>query len=206
MSDRLDIEVEAAEVIDMRSGATAHAATVLEMADITVMGRWRILAESFERHMAADLETIEKLSEDEVNQLGARAAAQVVSAARWSQVVGDRLDTTQVAQLLGVSRQALAKRQQSGSLLGLPGDGTTWYPTWQFDLENTTIRPAVRDVIGAFRDRLGNDTEPLLIASWALTPQHEDLAGETPARWLQAGRDLDQLRQAAERAAARLAQ
>ncbi|MCY3560362.1 MAG: Eco57I restriction-modification methylase domain-containing protein [bacterium] len=42
----------------------------------------------------------------------------VPAAARWPQVVGDRLDTTQVARLLGVSRQALAKRQHTGSLLG----------------------------------------------------------------------------------------
>jgi len=182
------------------------AANVIGAADIRMVTGWQMLAAVFERHLAAEVETIEKLSEEEITELGARAAAQVVASARWSQVIGDRLDTSQVSQLLDVSRQALAKRQRTGSILGLRGDGTTWYPTWQFDMESGSIRPTVRDLIGAFRDRLGQGCDPLLIASWAQTPQHEDLAGETPARWIQARSDPDQLRRSAERAAARLAQ
>ena len=161
------------------------------------------VAESFVEALAADAELLGKLDDDEAMRLGRRAAGEVLAAARWSQVVGDRLDTSQVAQLLGVSRQALAKRQNTGSLLGLPGDGTTWYPTWQFDIDGARIRPEVRDLIGAFRDRL-DDIDPLVIAAWATTHQDEDLAGETPAQWLRAGRDATQLRQAAERASARL--
>lgn len=161
------------------------------------------VVESFVEALAADAELLGKLDDDEAMRLGRRAAGEVLAAARWSQVVGDRLDTSQVAQLLGVSRQALAKRRNTGSLLGLPGDGTTWYPTWQFDIDGARIHPEVRDLIGAFRDRL-DDIDPLVIAAWATTPQDEDLASETPAQWLRAGRDPDQLRQAAERAAARL--
>ncbi len=161
------------------------------------------VAESFVEALAADAELLGKLDDDEAMRLGRRAAAQVLAAVRWSQVVGDRLDTSQVVQLLGVSRQALAKRQNTGSLLGLPGDGTTWYPTWQFDIDGARIRPEVRDLIGAFRDRL-DDIDPLVVAAWATTHQDEDLAGETPAQWLRAGRDTTQLRQAAERASARL--
>ena len=161
------------------------------------------VADSFVEVLTADARWLGKLEADEAVRLGRSAAEKVLAAARWSQVVGDRLDTTQVARLLGVTRQALAKRQQTGSLLGLPGDGTTWYPTWQFDTAEARIRPEVRDLIGAFRDRL-DDFDPYVIAAWATTPQDEDLAGETPAQWLQAGRDQDQLRRAAERAAARL--
>ncbi|MCY3925859.1 MAG: hypothetical protein OXG52_10220 [bacterium] len=161
------------------------------------------VADSFVEALAADAALLGKLDDEEAVRLGRRAAAQVLAAARWSQVVGDRLDTTQVARLLGVTRQALAKRQHTGSLLGLPGDGTTWYPTWQFDSDEGCIRPEVRDVLGAFRDRL-DEFDPLVVAAWATTPQDEDLAGETPAQWLRAGRDQDQLRRAAERAAARL--
>ena len=159
--------------------------------------------DGFVEALASDAEPLGKLETHEAKRLGRRAASQVLAAARWSQVVGDRLDTTQVTRLLGVTRQALAKRQQTGSLLGLPGDGTTWYPTWQFDAADARIRPEVRDLIGAFRDRL-DKVDPLLIAAWATTPQEEDLAGDTPAHWLRAGRDPDQLRRAAERAATRL--
>ena len=159
--------------------------------------------DGFVEALAADAEMLGKLDADEATRVGRRAAAQVLAAARWSQVVGDRLDTTQVARLLGVTRQALAKRQHAGSLLGLPGDATTWYPTWQFDIGEARIRPEVRGLIGAFRDRL-DDIDPLVIAAWATTPQDEDLDGEAPAQWLREGRDPDQLRCAAERAAARL--
>jgi len=162
------------------------------------------VVDRFVEQLTVHAEFLGKLDAEEAERLGHRAAAQVLAAARWSQVIGDRLDTTQVAQLLGITRQALAKRQTTGSILGLPGDGTTWYPTWQFDIEAARIRPEVRDLIGAFRDRL-DDVDPFVIAAWATTPQDEDLAGETPAQWLRAGRDPDQLRQAAERAAARLA-
>ncbi len=162
------------------------------------------VADSFVEQLTAAAELLGKLDDEEAARLGRRAAAQVLASARWSQVVGDRLDTTQVTQLLGVTRQALAKRQSTGSLLGLPGDGTTWYPTWQFDIDAARIRPEVRDLIGAFRDRI-DDVDPLVVAAWVTTPQDEDLAGETPAQWLRAGRDADQLRRAAERAAGRLA-
>ena len=161
------------------------------------------VAGTFVEVLAAEAAFLGKLDDEEAVRLGRRAAAQVLAAARWAQVVGDRLDTTQVTQLLGVTRQALAKRQQTGSLLGLPGDGTTWYPTWQFDIDEGCIRPEVRDVLGAFRDRL-DEFDPVVVAAWATTPQDEDLAGETPAQWLRAGRGQDQLRRAAERAAARL--
>lgn len=162
------------------------------------------VADSFLEHLAAVASGLGNLETEEAVRLGRRAAEQVLAAASWSQIVGDRLDTTQVARLLGVTRQALAKRQTTGSLLGLPGDGTTWYPTWQFDIDAARIRPEVRDLIGAFRDRL-DDVDPLVIAAWATTSQDEDLAGDAPVQWLRAGRDPDQLRQAAERAAARLA-
>lgn len=161
--------------------------------------------DGFVEVLAADAEQLDQLDAHEATRLGRRAASQALAAARWSQVVGDRLDTTQVTRLLGVSRQAVAKRRQTGSLLGLPGDGTTWYPTWQFDTAEARIRPGVRDLIGAFRDRL-DEVDPLVIAAWATTPQDEDLTGHTPAQWLRAGRDPDHLRRAAARAAARLTQ
>ena len=165
-----------------------------------------MLANAFIERLLADHTDIAKVDVGEAIRLGELAAEEVIAGARWSQIVGDRIDTTAVTGLLGITRQALAKRQASGSLLGLPGHGTTWYPIWQFDSGKQAIRPEVRDVIGAFRDAIGSNVEPLLIASWASTAQHEDLRGQTPADWLAHDNDTEQLRQAARRAAERLAQ
>lgn len=137
-------------------------------------------------------------------QLGRNAAEQVIAAAAWDEVIGERLDTTEVREMLRVSRQALAKRQQSGSLIALEGLRTSWYPAWQFDREQRCIRPAVAKIVAAFRRHL-DEADPVLIAAWATTPQ-PDLSGRTPAHWLSDGRDNEQLVRAASRAAVRLAQ
>ncbi len=165
-----------------------------------------VLVDAFHERLSGARHVIEEISEDEACELGAKAAEVVVASARWSRLVGDRIDTSEASKVLGISRQALSKRQASGSLLGLPGHNTTWYPTWQLNIENESIRPEVRDIIGAFRDALGEGADPFLIASWASTTQHEDLNGSSPAEWLADGKDIEQLRQAAQRAAERSAQ
>jgi hypothetical protein len=138
------------------------------------------------------------------SELGVEAAQMTAASMQWGTAVGDRLDTTTVVQMLGVTRQALAKRTANGSLLGLPGHRTTWYPTWQFDRERQRLRPEVRELIMSFRRKL-RKVDPLLIASWAST-QQEDLDGVTPAQWLEDGGDSDKLLVAAARAASHLAQ
>ena len=165
-----------------------------------------VLVDAFHERLSDARHVIEEISADEACELGAKAAEVVVASARWSRLVGDRIDTSEASRVLGISRQALSKRQASGSLLGLLGHNTTWYPTWQLDIENESIRPEVRDIIGAFRDALGEGADPFLIASWASTTQHEDLNGSSPAEWLADGKDIEQLRQAAQRAAERSAQ
>ncbi len=169
----------------------------------------KAIVEAFFERLSRDHADIAKIGFDEAARLGALAAEEAIAAARWSQIVGERIDTTELTRSLGVTRQALSKRLASGSLLGLPGRNTTWYPTWQFDSLDSgrhTIRHEVREVIRAFRDVLGNEVNPLHIASWATTTQHEDLDGQTPADWIAEKRDPDQLRRAARRTAARLAQ
>ena len=168
--------------------------------------RFLMLVDAFHQRLAVARHVVEEISADEARELGAKAAEEVVASARWSQLVGDRIDTSEASRVLGISRQALSKRQASGSLLGLPGHSTTWFPTWQLDIEDKAIRPEVRDIIGAFRDALGEGADPFLIASWASTAQHEDLNGSSPAEWLAEGKDTEQLRQAAQRAAERSAQ
>lgn len=160
---------------------------------------------AFSAALETEAEAFDRLKPEEAAELGRYGAETAIASLRWSQVVGERLNTTQVAQLLGITRQALAKRQTNGSLLGLPGKGTTWYPAWQFDIESNSIRPEVRDLVVAFRDRL-NNIDPYMIASWASTPQNEDLDGHTPIQWLQSHRDSDQLITAARRAASWLSQ
>ena len=160
---------------------------------------------AFSAALEAEAETFGRLKPEEAAELGRHGADTAIASLRWSQVVGERLNTTQVAQLLGITRQALAKRQTNGSLLGLPGKGTTWYPAWQFDIESNSIRSEVRELIAAFRCHLDN-VDPYTVASWASTPQKEDLDGHTPIQWLQSDRDSDQLITAAHRAASWLSQ
>ena len=168
--------------------------------------RVALLVDAFLERLSPARREIDEIDADEARELGTKAAEEAIASARWPRMVGDRIDTSEASELLGVTRQALSKRQTSGSLLGLPGRGTTWYPTWQLDIDKKEIRPEVRHIIGAFRDSLGKEADPFLIASWASTAQHEDLDGLSPAEWLTQGNDLEDLRQAAQRTAERLAQ
>lgn len=172
----------------------------------SVNERVALLVDAFLERLSPARREINEIDADEARELGTKAAEEAIASARWSRLVGDRIDTSEAAELLGVTRQALSKRQISGSLLGLPGRGTTWYPTWQLDIDKKEIRSEVRQIIGAFRDSLGKEADPFLIASWASTAQHEDLDGLSPAEWLAQGNNPEDLRQAAQRTAERLAQ
>ena len=125
-------------------------------------------------------------------------------AAWWSEVVGERFAASATSAMLGVSQEVLTQRQSSGSMLGLPGEHTTWFPSWQFDQQAGCVRPVVERITSAFRDRLGI-VDPMLVASWAKTPQ-QDLDGNTPADLIETGDESKRIVQAARRAAARLAQ
>jgi hypothetical protein len=143
---------------------------------------------------------------DKAREYGFRAARAALAPVVWARAVGERLDTSQAVEVLGVTRQALAKRVRAGSLLGLPGRGTTYYPAWQFDFESREVRPVVRHILAAFAEELDRP-DPYVIAAWAATPQYEDLGGLTPAEWVAktGGHDYRSLSEAARRAAARLA-
>src|SRR3954453_17307536 len=147
---------------------------------------------------------VRDLLPDRAREYGRRAARIAVAPLVWAQAVGERLDTAQATALLGVTRQALSKRVQAGSLIGVSGRGTTYFPSWQFDLDAGEVRPEVRHVVGSFTEALGRP-DPHLIAAWATTAQHEDLDGLPPAEWIVKGGDLDMLIHAARRAAGRLA-
>ncbi|MDQ2727330.1 MAG: hypothetical protein M3Y91_05600 [Actinomycetota bacterium] len=90
-----------------------------------------------------------------------------------------------MTEFLEVSRQAVYKRVRSGSLLGLRGSATTWFPVWQFDPQRHVVRHVVASIIGAFV-RADADVDPLVIASWAAAPSRH-LDGQAPAEVVAAG-------------------
>jgi hypothetical protein len=137
-------------------------------------------------------------------KLGRQAARTVLAPLQWRAVAGDVFDTTQVCGLLGISRQAVAKRVRHRSLLAIPGRGTTYFPTWQFDLDRGIARPVVKDLLRIFHESLGT-VDPLVIASWSKSPQHNELKGLSPQEWIQKDWSDKPLALAAERAAAALA-
>ena len=202
----IDILVNCINSRPQDEGWAVYRGDQLQSNEGSVNERVALLVDAFLERLSPARREIDEMGADEARDLGTRAAEEAIASARWSRLVGDRIDTSEAAELLGVTRQALSKRQASGSLLGLPGRGTTWYPTWQLDIDKKEIRPEVRHIIGAFRDSLGEGADPFLIASWASTAQHEDLGGLSPAEWLAQGKDLEELRQAAQRTAERLAQ
>lgn len=147
-------------------------------------------------------ESLRLMPAEDLVRLGQDAAREIVSSLQWSAAVGERLDTTAVTSMLGISRQALANRRASGSLIALEGTGTSFWPTWQFDRSDgaVSVRPVVLQVVSAFREYLGERADSFLIASWASTSQDE-LEGATPAEWISAGKDDDRVIEAAVQAA-----
>lgn len=141
------------------------------------------LAFGFVEAFATQHDVLRDLSVKEARQLGLEAARSLLATLRWNQAIGDRLSTREVTELLHVSRQALAKRVQSGGLLALPGSRTTWYPSWQFDRAHRDVRRCVREILAEFRRALGDDFDPLTIATWMNSPNSE-LDDMSPGEWV----------------------
>ena len=154
------------------------------------------------RHVDVD-EHPPDVSAEELYDLGRRAARMAIAPLVWGAQVGERWDVRGVTEFLEVSRQAVYKRLRSGSLLGLPGSGTTWFPVWQFDPEHHVVRHVVASVIGAFREA-DTEVDPLVIATWA-TSKSSSLGSKTPAELMAAGRQDESVVLAAARAARGLA-
>ncbi|QMU21013.1 TetR/AcrR family transcriptional regulator [Gordonia rubripertincta] len=86
--------------------------------------------------------------------------------------------TPQVAEFLGISRQAINKRVRNRKMLGYAGSGSTLFPVWQFDIENKEIREEIPEFLAAFPE----DVEPKMIANWAVTGIGE--SGRSPVELL----------------------
>lgn len=134
-------------------------------------------------------------------RIGRQAGEQAAVAAKWRQRVGATLQTQDVTELLGLSRQALDSRKRTGSVLALPGSGTSYYPSWQFDTETRppSVRPITLRIVTTFREA-AEDLSLYVVAAWATSSQPE-LDDRTPAEWIVAGGDDESVVLAAQRAA-----
>lgn len=166
-----------------------------------------VVYESFREHLARTLARhdglLDKVGEDEAEALGRRGAEGALAPLIWGEAVGERWDTTETAEFLGVSRQALHDRVKRHTLLGVPGRGVTWFPTWQFDLPRRQARPAIAEVLKVFC-RLPQPLQPVEVASWARQSRPE-LDGLSPADWIAGGHPDEAVVAAARHSAAALA-
>jgi len=128
---------------------------------------------------------LETVGLDRAREYGQRAARAAIAPAVWSVVAEDRWDTSEAVAHLGVTRQALAKRVANGTMIGLPGRGTTHYPVWQFDLNTDPprMRPAVAAALTAWSE-VADGIDPFAVVAWARTSQPE-LGGASPIVLLQ---------------------
>lgn len=145
---------------------------------------------------------IVNLPPEVARELGRDAARSVVAPLVWRDRLGETLNTTQVATYLKLSRQALAKRMQAGTILGLPGRGTTLYPVWQFKPRLDEVRDEAREILKIFADEPGG-LNPYTVAAWMRTSS-EDLHGLTPEEWLREKHDPEPVYDAARRMVGRL--
>lgn len=147
---------------------------------------------------------IDDLDYESARRFGREGADAALAPLVWSEVIGDRWDTSTTAEFLAVSRQALHDRVRRGTLIGIAGRGTTWYPTWQFDLTRRQVRAVVPRILAAFEDALGERPDPLTVASWAQSPQSV-LDGMSPIDWISSSdRDEEPVVVAARRTSAKL--
>lgn len=142
---------------------------------------------------------LSKISVAEATRLGEDAAETAVAPAMWAAAAGESLDTREVCDLLGVTRQAVAQRVSKGAMLALPGRRSRQFPRWQFDLDRGQVNDVVVGVLSQFRERLGR-VDPYLVVGWAVTGQPE-LFGVSPEEWIVGGRPARPVMDAAARAA-----
>jgi hypothetical protein len=100
---------------------------------------------------------------------------------RRQELLEGSLTTSQVAQLLGKSRQTPYDRARSGALLAIRDRGALRFPPWQFDAEGPD--GVVEGLPQALR---ALNVSPLSKASW-LTRSNPILDGDTPLDVLRRG-------------------
>lgn len=103
------------------------------------------------------------------------------------QLVGPFYDTAGLTQWLGITKQAIAKRVEAGTLIAcrIADRRRTWvYPTWQFTAEGNVIAhlPEVWQIL-----RTGSE-DPWTAALW-LRARNPDLDGAVAVEHLRSGGD-----------------
>jgi hypothetical protein len=144
-----------------------------------------------------------KLDVEDAVALGRQGARSALAPLVWSTAIGDRWDVRQASDFLGITRQGLYKRVRNGSALGVRGQGTTYFPVWQFDPRERIIRAVTGRVIEAFRSA-DPAVDPLVIAAWAMKPNRR-LEDRSPAEWVAENQDPEVVVAAAGHAARPLA-
>lgn len=129
-------------------------------------------------------------------QIELEQRALVEHARRRAELLQGFLTTTQVAALLGTTRQTPYDRAKSGSLLALKDRGILRFPPWQFDAASDDgVVTGIPEVSRALR------ISPLAKVSWMVHP-NAFLENDTPLERLRSGQvdEVVQLARGVERA------
>ena len=133
------------------------------------------------------LETLALLPVKESPELRVRMRGAIARRALLEQD-GGVLSPSNVGELLGISRQAVGLRRNTGKLLGVEGNRGYVYPAWQF--EGNDVLKGFVEVLELLRDE-----DPWTQFLFFLS--HDDaIGGKRPIDLLRAGK-TDQVRRAA---------
>lgn len=107
---------------------------------------------------------------------------------RYVELAGPFYGTTGLTHWLGISKQALAKRVDAGTVIACQetARGTWMYPTWQFT--GHAVIAGLADIWQILRH--GAAADPWMAVFW-LKAANPALSGVAPVDWLYAGGDLD---------------
>lgn len=169
------------------TAAAANAAPALERA-----------AEIFKREVRALLGD-DAPDDDAVR----RAARQTLAEQAWERRLGALLDTSDVVDLLSVSRQQVSALAKNHRLIALKHDGRHRFPAWQFAGTTAKQRACLAEAHQRFVDLAG--LSPWAATAWFLS-EHPELDDRDPVSYLRADGSCDLLLTAAQRDAARAAQ
>lgn len=131
-----------------------------------------------------------------------RAARLALAQQAWEQRLGTLLETRDVMELLGVSRQRVSALAKDHRVIALPEQGRLRFPAWQFADIDARDRLCLATAHTTLVDVGG--ISPWSAAAWFRTP-HPELENRDPIAWLSDDRDRDQLQLVAHRDAARAA-
>jgi hypothetical protein len=131
-----------------------------------------------------------------------RAARLAVAEQAWTDRLGTLLETRDVVELLGVSKQRVSTLARDHRLIALPQAGRLRFPAWQF----AATDPQAREALAAAHHELVSTgvVSPWTAASW-FQQRHPELDARDPVSFVREGGDRAHLLAVAGRDAARLA-